>query len=290
MLKSLAADRSHLTLPGLVANCIPLVTTAIDVLLPLQAGYPQRLRALGQGPVLHVRGAISEGPAVAIVGARAASGTALHRAHALGKHLATAGVHVISGGALGIDGAAHQGALAGAGRTTAVLGSGVDVLYPARHAHLFDQIVERGGALVSMFPLGMKPRRSTFVQRNALIAALADAVVVVEADVRSGSMTTARAATEQGRMLAACPGSPGTARLLAAGAAFVEHGEDVLAALAGSPRAMPMISLDDSALAVRDAIASGARSIDAICAATGLSVRAVLLALPQLESSPARLP
>jgi DNA processing protein len=279
-----------LTLPGLVANCIPLVTTAIDVLLPGGAGYPQRLSALGQALVLHVRGELCDGPAVAIVGARAASRPGIDRAHALGKHLAAAGIHVVSGGALGVDGAAHRGALAGGGGTTVVLGSGVDVLYPARHARLFDQIVAHGGALVSMFPLGMQPRSSTFVQRNALIAALADAVVVVEADVHSGSMSTARAARDQGRVLGACPGTPGTARLLAAGAALVEHGEDILSALAGAPRALPPVCLDVEALAVRDAIRAGARTIDAIVTATGLSVRAVLLALPQLESSPARLP
>jgi predicted Rossmann fold nucleotide-binding protein DprA/Smf involved in DNA uptake len=91
-------------------------------------------------------------------------------------------------------------------------------------------------------------------------------------------------------VLGACPGTPGTARLLAAGAALVEHGEDILSALAGAPRALPPVCLDVEALAVRDAIRAGARTIDAIVTATGLSVRAVLLALPQLESSPARLP
>jgi len=279
-----------LTLPGLVANCIPPVRTSPDVLLPDQAGYPQRLQALGQDTVLHVRGAIAEGPAVAIVGARAASGAGLRRAHAIGKHLAAAGFHVVSGGALGIDGAAHRGALEGGGPTTVVLGSGIDVAYPARHAGLFDQIVARGGALVSMFPAGMTPRRSSFVQRNSLIAALADAVIVVEADIRSGSMSTARAAREHRRVLGACPGSPGTQRLLVAGAAPVESGDDVLAALAGTPRALAIAPLDATALAVRDAIRAGARSIDAICVTTGLPVRAVLLALPQLESSPARMP
>lgn len=199
-----------------------------------------------------------------------------------------AGVHVVSGGALGIDGAAHRGALAGGGTTTVVLGSGVDVAYPERHADLFETIVARGGALVSMFPCGMQPRRSTFLQRNKLIAALADVVVVVEADRRSGSMSTARAARALGRTLAASPGSAGCARLLETGAALVETGEDALAALAGTPRMPAPIALDPEVAAVRDALRAGAVTIDSIVAHTGLPVRAVLRALPQLESLPAR--
>ena len=283
-------DLSHLTAVAPVANCIPPVSIAIDVLLPTQAGYPKRLHALGWDSVLDVRGALhADSRAVAIVGARAASRSGMDRAHAVAKHLAAAGVRVVSGGALGIDGAAHRGSLAGGGLTTVVLGSGVDVAYPHRHARLFDQIVEHGGALVSMFPRGMQPRRGTFVRRNPLIAALADVVIVVEAEVHSGSMSTARAAREQGRVVAACPGSVGCQRLLAGGAALVETGEDALAALAGEPRLPAPPALDGDAIAVRDAIAHGARDIDSIVGFTGLSVRAVLRALPQLESGPSRM-
>jgi DNA processing protein len=313
--KSLALDLSHLTAVAPVANCIPLVTTAIDVLLPTQAGYPKRLAALGCDAILHVRGPLhDEAPAVAIVGARAASRDGMTRAHAIARHLGDAGVRVISGGALGIDGAAHRGALDAAtptsaaatttldaatrsrvAATTVVLGSGIDVLYPARHASLFDQIVARGGALVSMFPRTMKPRRSTFPQRNPLIAALSDVVLVVEAQVHSGSMSTAMAARQQNRPVAACPGSPGTDALLAGGAAFVDHGDDILALLAGlPPRATPgpvvvEDCLDHDARAVLDAIRAGAPTIDSIAAMTGLPVRAVIRALPQLESCPARM-
>jgi DNA processing protein len=268
-----------------VANCIPLVTTAPGILQPTDAGYPQRLLALGFSRTLHVRGQLGEGPAVAIVGARAATQRAMDRAHALAKYLAAHGVHVVSGGALGVDGAAHRGALAGGGTTTVVLGSGVDVPYPARHADLFDQILASEGALVSMLPLGMKPRPGTFTQRNALIAALADAVVVVEADVQSGSLSTAAAARRQGRVVAAYPGSRGCERLLATGAAIIEEPADALAILAGRPRYRAPAILDETATKVRDAIAAGARGIDAIVRYTGLSVRAVLRALPQLESS-----
>lgn len=232
---------------------------------------------------MYVRGTLSDGPAVAVVGTRAASAAGMARAHAIGKHLAAAGVHVVSGGALGIDGAAHRGALAGGGTTTVVLGSGVDVLYPARHARLFHQILAQGGALVSLLPAGTHPRRGTFTQRNPLISALADIVVVVEAAIQSGSLSTARAAATQGRLVAAWPGSRGTDRLLAAGAALVEAPEDVTAALAGAPRYPAPVALDPIAARVREAIATGARDIDSIIHATGLSVRDVLRALPSIE-------
>ena len=271
-----------------VANCISLVTTAIDVLEPGNARFPERLTALGWSRPLHVRGPLPTGPAVAIVGARAASRTAMDRAHALARHLAGRGVHVVSGGALGVDGAAHRGALAGGGTTSVVLGSGVDVPYPQRHASLFEQVVAAGGALISLLPEGTSPRRTTFTQRNPLISALADLVVVVEAATRSGSLTTADAARRQGRLLAAYPGSPGCAALLAAGAALVEHPDDALAALAGAPRHAPAAALDPVAERVAAAIAEGARGVEAIVAATGLPVRAVLRALPGLPQLPAR--
>lgn len=271
-----------------VANCIPLVTTAISILQPGDAGYPQRLRTLGLQHTLHVRGRLGDGAAVAIVGARAASQQAMDRAHALGKHVAERGVNVVSGGAIGIDGAAHRGALAGhsgGGATTVVLGSGIDVLYPVRHIDLFHAVVASGGALVSQYDTGMAPRPGTFKKRNALISALADALIVVEADVQSGSLSTAAAARNQGRLVAAYPGSRGCDRLLATGAAIIEDVEDVLALLAGHPRYPEPVQLDANASRVRDAIAAGARGIDAIVRVTGLPVRAVLRALPQLESS-----
>jgi DNA processing protein len=288
-LKSLGLDLSHLTAVVLVANCIPLVTTAVKVLEPGAEGYPQRLTALGVARRLHVRGALCEGPAIAIVGARAASGAGIQRAHTIAKHLAERGVHVVSGGALGIDGAAHRGALAGGGSTIVVLGSGVDIAYPSRHAQLFEEVVARGGALVSQFPIGMAPRASSFTQRNTLISALADAVIVVEADLKSGSLSTAHAARRQRRSVAACPGTPGCARLLATGAAIVESAEDAFALAAGTPRRIELRSLDQDATAVRDALAAGATGIDSIVRHTGLPVRAVLRVLPQLELSSARL-
>lgn len=245
---------------------------------------PKRLAALGWKRAVRVRGLLSEGPAVAIVGARAATQIGMDRAHALAKHLAGRGVRVVSGGALGIDGAAHRGALAAGGATTVVLGSGLDVAYPARHAPMFAEVLATGGAMVSELADNEEPRRSTFVQRNKLIAALADCVLVIEAEVRSGSLSTARAAIELGRVVAAWPGSPGCDRLLATGAGMLESADDAERALAGAPRPMPEPDLDPVAQQVRDAIRGGAVGVDAIVMATGLAVRAVLRALPSIYS------
>ncbi len=264
-----------------MANCIPPVTS-----VPLTPEtLPLRLQALGWKRTLRMRGALAEGPAVAIVGARAATRTGMDRAHALAKHLAGRGVRVVSGGALGIDGAAHRGALAGGGATTVVLGSGLEVAYPLRHQPLFAQVVASGGALLSELADDEQPRRSTFVQRNTLIAALADAVLVIEADVRSGSLSTAAAAGKLGRVVAAWPGSRGCDRLLARGAGIIESARDAELALAGTPRPMPAPELDPIAAQVLAAIHDGAIGVDAIALATGLAVRAVLRALPSIEHS-----
>jgi len=206
------------------------------------------------------------------------------RAHAIARHLAHRGVQVVSGGALGIDGAAHRGALAGQGGTTVVLGTGIDVAYPVRHAPLFEQVVASGGAVVSQFPPGTQPRRFTFVARNKVIAALADVAIVVEADVRSGSLSTAKAARDLGRLVCAWPGSAGCERLIASGAATVESLDDVDAALAGQPVTRALALTGDTKM-IADAIASGARDVDSIISITGLSVRQVLRAL---QSIPAR--
>jgi len=265
-----------------VANCYPPVSTS--VLTP--GAFPSRLAALGWTRTVYVRGAaLGVSPAVAIVGARAASRTGMERAFELARHLATRGVHLVSGGALGIDGAAHRGALTGGGTTTVVLGGGCDVAYPQRHAGLFSEVLARGGSLVSERPDGAQPRPGAFVARNRLIAALVDAVIVVEADVRSGSLSTARAALELGRVLAACPGTRGTDRLIVEGAGLVEDGADAELAMTGHPRRPRATPLDPTAERVRDALAAGAFTVDAIVESTGLAVRAVLRALPQVESS-----
>jgi DNA processing protein len=232
-----------------------------------------------------VRGTVAEPTlAVAIVGARAATRAATEAAFALAKSVAEDGGTVISGGAIGVDAAAHRGAIAGGGATVAVLGTGIDVVYPARHAGLFDQIVERGGALVSMFPDGSGPLPGHFVSRNAVIAALADVVVVVEASLASGSLHTARAAIALGRGVGAIGESPGARALYAAGAAPIADAADIVALAEGRGRRVVPRAVDARAEAVARAIGTGAGA-DELALRTGLPARDVACALVDLEAA-----
>ena len=158
---------------------------------------------------------------VTLVGSRAASDVGLNRAHDLARALAQRGAIVVSGGALGIDGAAHQGALAANGVSWAVLGSGLDQLYPRRHVSLFAQLAQHG-LLLSPFPMQAPPRAQHFPKRNQVMAALSDVVVVIEAGLSSGTRYTADAAARLGRPVICFPSSPGTLALLQAGACSVQ--------------------------------------------------------------------
>jgi len=270
-----------------VANCYPLVRQLDPrIITPDAASYPRRLRAAhGARHVLHVRGTVAEPAlAVAIVGARAATIAAITAAHELARALATGGATVVSGGALGVDAAAHRGALAASGATVAVLGCGVDVVYPARNARLFDQIVGGGGALVSTVPDGTPPVPGLFVARNAVIAALSDVVIVIEAGAASGSLYTARAAIALGRPVGAVGDSPGVRRLHAAGAAVIERAADVIALAAGQGRRIEPASVDARAVTVARAIGAGGTVADLVDR-TGLAPRAVACALLDLEAA-----
>jgi DNA processing protein len=264
----------------------------VQTLGVLDPAFPWRLREarrrLGGLPeALDVRGALGDGsPAVAIVGARAAREADLGQARSLAAAVAADGGVVISGGALGVDAAAHGGALEAGGATWVVLGTGIDVVYPARHGELFDAVVARGGAVVSALPRGMTPRRGSFVARNALIAALADVVVVIGARGRSGALHTAEAAHALGRPVAAVPGADGCTALLAAGAARVESPADLAACLAGSPRRLavelPGAGSDGhhllAALSDHDPL-----DLEELISRTGLPLRAAQRALAELE-------
>lgn len=203
------------------------------------AEYPAQLRSVPDAPpFLYLRGeiAMEDALAVAIVGSRRATPYGLEMAERLAGELAARGVTVVSGLARGIDGAAHRGALGAGGRTIAVLGSGVDVVYPPENRHLAEKIAERG-AVVSQFELGTRPLAFHFPTRNRVIAALALGVVVVEAAERSGSLITAGLAAELGREVMAVPGrvtspeSRGTHGLIQDGATLVQGWEDVIAQL-----------------------------------------------------------
>jgi len=181
----------------------------IQVLTWDDADYPANLRHTdAPPPVLYVRGAITADDewAIAIVGTRRASAYGREVAHLLASELARHGVTVVSGLALGIDAVAHQAALDAGGRTIAVLGSGVDQLYPARNRNLAEEMMQRG-AVVSEFPLGTRPEASNFPPRNRIISGLSRGVVIVEAGQRSGALITAHFAAEQGRDVFAVPGS-----------------------------------------------------------------------------------
>ncbi len=195
--------------------------------LPLELNT---LNARGQWPP-------PEGPRVAIVGSRRPSPYGEAVAEQLAADLARAGVIVVSGLALGCDAAAHRGALVGGGVTIAVMGTGVDIVYPAAHFRLAEEIVAGGGALVSQFPDGTSPRRRNFPARNMTLAALSDVVVVVEAVQGSGALITAEAALDLHKEVMAVPGSifsplsVGTHALIRDGAGLVQNARDVLAAL-----------------------------------------------------------
>jgi DNA processing protein len=198
--------------------------------------YPKRLLAIHDfPPVLYVRGdlGVGEDLAVAIVGSRMATRHGKAFTEQLARGLAVRGITVVSGMARGIDSAAHRGALQGRGRTTAVLGCGVDVIYPTENRELMMEIVSRG-VVISEFPMGTQPHSSNFPRRNRVISGLVLGVVVVEATRQSGSLITANYALEQGREVFAVPGnvglpsSQGTNRLLKQGAKLVDRVEDVL--------------------------------------------------------------
>lgn len=181
----------------------------ISFVTPADAGYPERLcRIPDLPPALYLQGHIPEAPAVALVGSRKASPTGLEVARRLAEALSERGVCVISGLALGVDAAAHQGSLAGGGPTVGVLGCGIDLVYPKTNRGLFER-VRQSGSIVSEYYLGEPPLPWRFPARNRIIAGLADALVVVEAAEKSGALITARHALESGRDVWAVPGPLG---------------------------------------------------------------------------------
>lgn len=199
--------------------------------------YPRKLAEVYQPPaLLYCEGDLGlfDQPSVAMVGSRKSSLQALRYAQRFAKQLSDEGFCVVSGLALGVDAASHQGALQGDGKTIAVLGTGLDQIYPKQHEALAQQIIEEGGLLVSEMKLGTAARPSNFPRRNRLVSGLSDGVLVVEAGLQSGSLITARFAAEQGREVFAIPGpidSPGTKgchALIKEGAALVDSLEDLL--------------------------------------------------------------
>jgi DNA processing protein len=220
------------------AERIRAAEAGIGVLAWNDPVMPSHLRAISDlPPVLWYRGSLDclKQPAVAIVGSRAASSVALETARRLAADIALRGITVVSGLARGVDSAAHRGALE-TGRTIAVLGSGVDHVYPPEHAGLASRIAENG-LVVSEYPPGTLPLPYHFPMRNRLISGLSRAVVVIEASDKSGSLITASCAAEQGRDVMAVPGNVLSGRnrgghaLIRDGAKIVECGDDIVAEL-----------------------------------------------------------
>jgi DNA processing protein len=203
--------------------------------------YPRLLLEIADPPPLLYAAGMPEllqRPSLAVVGSRNATAQGERNAESFAQSLSDAGLTIVSGLALGIDAAAHRGGLAGRASTIAVLGTGIDTLYPRRNSQLAEQIAARG-LLVSEFPLGTAPAASNFPRRNRLISGLAQGCLVVEAAVASGSLITARAAADQGREVFALPGSihsplsKGCHALIKSGAKLVDCADDILAELGG---------------------------------------------------------
>jgi DNA processing protein len=256
---------------------------------PTEAGYPAQLLALPNPPKflwwvgrLPVKGQ----RLVAMVGARSASRAACDCASQIAHDHARAGATIVSGGAFGIDAAAHEGALAAGGSTFAVLGCGTDVAYPDRHVGLFARI-GRTGALLSEYAPGTKPRPGQFPARNRIIAALASAVVVVEAAARSGALITASWGQKLGKPVFAVAGSPGTDSMIREGRSVaVASADDVERALAGQvvSTAFTLAAQPSPAFApLLDAIASGADTPASLCRRLGTSLPSVLGMLAEVE-------
>lgn len=234
-----------------------------------------------------------DGPSVAVIGGRYASQLRCAVAHELAATLAAAGCAVVSGGAIGCDAAAHRGALAAGGHTIAVLGCGLDVIYPRTNKRLLDRLRAGGGTLVGELPPGAPPRPAHFIPRNRLIAALTVAVVVVEARTRSGSLSTARAAATRGpgRVLAV-PGAPwdegaaGCNDLIRDGATLVRAADDVLTELGLTAPDPTTTTAEGSAPVLSAAAATVHQALgDGQTATPGTLARRTGLAAPDLAGA-----
>jgi DNA processing protein len=264
-----------------------------------EARYPVALRFIHDPPpVLYVRGRLDRADleAIAVVGSRSASPYGLECAQLLARGVAACGVTVVSGLAIGIDAAAHRGALAVGGRTIGVLACGIDRVYPARHRALAREVAE-AGAIVSELRIGTLPEPYQFPRRNRLVSGLSLGVVVVEASERSGSLITARLALEQGRDVMAVPGeigierTRGVHRLLRQGATLVESAGDVLESAlpwrVPSPRprddAVGTHELSVDAARLLGAFESVTEPVDRLIERSGLSAARALEILLDLE-------
>ncbi len=299
-LEALEAAREGIDLDRVVCE---LDEAGIRTLCWEDESYPRRLREIDNPPpLLYVRGGLAESDdwAVAIVGTRRATAYGKDVTHELASSLASAGVTIVSGFARGIDAVAHAAALEAGGRTIAVLGSGLDTLYPPEHAHLAEKILAGGasGALVGDYPLGTPPEASNFPPRNRIISGLSLGVIVVEAGEDSGALITTEFAAEQGREVFAVPGnvfnrsSRGPNRLIQQGAKVVLKPEDVLEELnlkmaAQHAEARAQLSLfdgaDDTERKLLAHLSAEPLHADELSVLAGMPIAAVSSALAMME-------
>ena len=283
-----------------------------DVLILDDGSYPYLLREIADPPItLYVKGdwaSCFDAPSIGVIGSRKCSTYGENAARMLARDLAENGICVVSGLARGIDTAAHRGALDGKGKTIAVLGTGIDNVYPKENKKLVEEILNSGGAIVSQFPLETPPLKDNFPYRNRIISGLSYGVLLVEASERSGSLITARLAMEQNREVMAVPGnitsrnSFGTNYLIKSGAKLVQQWQDVAAELPAeiSARILPprldekRIESKQPALAPADLTETERRvwsllspdtpvHIDALLEASGLSFGDLNAALVKLD-------
>lgn len=256
-----------------------------------QPGYPPLLGEIDDAPpLLFVAGNVEilERPQLAVVGSRRASPPALDNAAAFSRCLARAGFTITSGLALGVDGAAHRAALDAQGSTIGVLGTGLEKLYPQRHKALAQEMIERGSAVVSEFPLDAGPLPGNFPRRNRIISGLSLGVLVVEAGTASGSLISARLAAEQGREVYAIPGSihhpgaKGCHQLIRDGALLVESVEQILDSLRGWQN-LPPVAVDKPAHPLLALLHAAPQTSEGLARSSGQALAQVLASLTELE-------
>ncbi len=273
------------------------------VLIQSDGDYPESLRQIYDPPlVLYVKGALTakDKSAVAMVGSRMTTHYGLETARKLAYQLAYVGVTVVSGGARGIDTAAHQGALAAKGRTVCVLGTGINLVFPPENRDLFTRIAENG-AVITQFPFNRNGDKQSFAIRNRIIAGMTLGTVVVEADLHSGALITSNFATEYGRQVFAVPGridsprSKGCHDLIKKGAKLCEGAEDILSEFEylfpasnrppspGETGVLPALELGENERKVYDALNHEESSIDEVIRRSGLPSSAASVALLGLE-------
>jgi DNA processing protein len=267
------------------------------------AEYPELLRQIYDPPiVLYVKGTLTSADknGVALVGSRQTTHYGIEVARKFGYQLAYVGVTVVSGGARGIDTAAHQGALSAKGRTISVLGTGINIVFPPENAELFARIAE-SGAVVSQYPFNRKADKQSFAIRNRIVAGMTLGTVVIEANLTSGALITSNFATEYGRQVFAVPGridsprSKGCHDLIKKGAKLCEGAEDILSEFeylfpasnkppsVSETGVLPALALSENEQKVYDALDTEPKPMDDVIRVCGLPASAVSVALLSLE-------